>query len=251
MDSMLLALQELKDKQDAEKRGIFYSMKTGQNWLYVVANPADALPIKVRKKHGLRICRKHTNGERCYGCEAVADARRRGNEAFAKKWNAKDRGYFWAVPKSVLKDKQKAGEELTLEDVKLVEVSGGVQKDIVSQILAMRRNPFRPDDMQCLCITRVETGDQFKYKYTASFGEETDMSSMITPDFLSQIPLLDEQQALQAASNEDIRTHMEGGDGKDKPRRQRTVDTSEFDEESAGQSSSGLQDADDGEDLPF
>ena len=32
-----------------------------------------------------------------------------------------------------------------------------------------------------------------------------------------------------------------------KPRRQRTVDTSEFDEESAGQSGSGLQDADDGE----
>ena len=139
MDSMLLALQELKDKQDAEKRGIFYSMKTGQNWLYVVANPADALPIKVRKKHGLRICRKHTNGERCYGCEAVADARRRGNERFAKSGTQKIVDTLGCTKERVERQ-AKAGEELTLEDVKLVEVSGGVQKDIVSRILAMRRN---------------------------------------------------------------------------------------------------------------
>lgn len=251
MNDVLKQLQQLKDEQEARRKGIFYSMKSGDNWLYVVFGKGQR-PVVSRMKHGVKICRHHTNGEKCYGCEAERQAKKRGDKKWLDSFKAKERGFLWAVPKNVLREKKKKGEELTLEDVKLVDVSAGVLKKIINTILSKGRNPFEPDDVQCLNIQRTDRDDAFKYDYAVVFGEEHDASDMLTEEFLDSIPSLDEHEALQAASNEEIRKWIEGDtDSKPQGRRSRNVDTSEFDEEDAGMTGSSLKGDDDEGDVPF
>ena len=150
--------------------------------------------------------------------------------------------------KGVLKTKQKAGEELTLETWSSSSI-GGVQKDIVSQILLC----VETLSVRTICSAwhhprwnrwiNSSTSTQLLWWRDRYVSDDYLLSF-----FLRSLCLTNSKHSKQHRMK-NIRTHMEGGDSRDKPRRQRTVDTSEFDEESAGQSVRVFKMQNDGEDL--
>ncbi len=250
-------LKEQKQKLDADRSGLWLRLEFGQNWVYIIGNPQEKLTVS-RDRHGTFICPKKTNGSPCYACESVAAAKKRGDKAFEEKWKTKVAGYFLVVPREIVKKAKKEGTQITLDDVRLIQVGSGVYNKIIQDMMTNRFDPSDPEEMRPLCITKRSVNTAFKVEYAPQFGEESDMTSVFTEDFLNSLPALDEMPELNAAPNAEIRLAVENNidfyakrTDAPKAKNNRQEDTSEFDDDGGGATRSSAKDVEDSDDVPF
>ena len=250
-------LKEQKQKLDADRSGLWLRLELGQNWVYIVGNPKEKLTVS-RDRHGTYTCPKKTNGTPCYACDSLVEAKKRGDKAFEEKWKTKVSGYFFVVPREVVKKARKEHTPLSSDDVRLLQVGSGVYNKIIQDMMTNRFDPSDPEEMRPLCITKRSVNTAFKVEYAVQFGEESDLTSVFTEDFVNSLPSLEEMPELNAASNAEIRLAVENNvdfyakrTDAPKAKNNRQEDTSEFDDEGGGATRSGLKDAEETDDIPF
>lgn len=199
MKSIFGDLKQTKAKLEQDRSGLFVRLVKGSNWFYIVRNPSLGISAD-RARHGKYICPKKTEGKPCYGCQAVAEAKRKGDNATEEKWRLKTVGYFWVVSRDAVKGRT----ELFADDVKILQVPSGTYNSIIEDMMNDQFDPSQPSAMRPLCITKRDTSAGTRY--AISFGEERDLSSLFTMDFLNQITDLNEHPELRSSDNAAIRT---------------------------------------------
>lgn len=199
MKSIFGDLKAAKAKLEQDRAGLFARLVKGSNWFYVIRNPNLGISTD-RARHGKYVCPKKTEGKPCYGCQAIAEAKRKGDKATEDKWKLKTVGYFWVVAR----DATKGRTELSLEDdVKILQVPTGTYNSIIEDMMNDQFDPSLPSAMRPLCITKRDTPQGTRY--AISFGEERDLSNLFTMDFLNQLTDLNEHPELRASDNAAIR----------------------------------------------
>lgn len=200
MKSIFGDLKQTKAKLEQDRAGLFARLVKGSNWFYIVRNPNLGISAD-RARHGKYICPKKTEGKPCYGCQAVAEAKRKNDKVTEDKWRLKTVGYFWVVSRDMIKGRT----ELSIEDdLKILQVPSGTYNSIIEDMMNDQFDPSQPSAMRPLCITKRDT--PAGTRYAISFGEERDLSSLFTMDFLNQIGDLNEHPELRSSDNAAIRT---------------------------------------------
>lgn len=197
-------LRGVKSKVTSMTGGDFHKLDLGQNVFYLVRKDEQTPIVLERSRHGIHICPEATDGASCKGCAKIITEAAAGNKEFEKEWKLKPAGYFWAFAKARLKT-------LRIEDIKILQVPGGVLNDILTDMLNGRFDPSAPDEARPLIITKRNTNDRYKVKYSIAFGEERDISAYLTEEILAQLKDLEEHEYTQSATNKDILDAMAGG----------------------------------------
>ena len=161
MNDVLKQLQQLKDEQEARRKGIFYSMKSGDNWLYVVL--VRTTPRRVSYEACVKICRHHTNGEVLWmrsRTPSQETRRQRNGWIPSRQRNAASCG------RSLRTSCERRKRRWRVDPWRCKtrgRIRGCPQEKIINTIPSKGRNPFEPDDVQCLNIQRTDRDDAFKY----------------------------------------------------------------------------------------